>query len=66
MNTRTVELTRVVDLTFGNRKDPVVAALRVKARALDADKRAPAAHRRQFVHRMLRAVLFAGRKRAGN
>ena len=66
MNTRTVELTRVVDLTFGNRKNPMVAALREQARALDADKNAAAAKRRKFVDNLLRVALATGRRRAGN
>jgi hypothetical protein len=68
MSTRTMELTRVVDRTFGNRKNPMVAALREQARALDAaGSQGPAtAARKRFAHDMLRALLFAGRKRAGN
>jgi hypothetical protein len=65
MSTRTIELTRVVDHTFGNRKNPMVAALREQARALDSTESNPVEHRR-FVHTMLRVVLFTGRKRAAN
>jgi hypothetical protein len=68
MNTRTVELTRVVDHTFGNRKNPMVAALREQARVLDAagPRASLPTERKRFVHTMLRAVLATGRKHAGN
>ena len=66
--TRTLDLTRVVDRTFGNRKNPMVAALREQARALDSagSGGAPTADHKRFVQTMLRACLMTGRKRAGN
>ena len=68
MSTRTMELTRVVDRTFGNRKNPMVAALREQARALDAAEPSgslPVA-RKRFAQNMLRACLLTGRKHADN
>jgi hypothetical protein len=68
MSTRTMDLTRVVDRTFGNRKNPAIAALRAQAHALDAaGPRAIApADRKRFTQDMLRALLLSGRKRAAN
>jgi hypothetical protein len=68
MSTRTIELTRVVDRTFGNRKHPVVATLREQARALDAAEPSdmlPAA-RKRFTQNLLRACLMVGRARAAS
>jgi hypothetical protein len=68
MSTRTMDLTRVVDRTFGNRKNPMIARLREDARALDAAAPSSAlpVERRRFVQDMLRAVLLTGRKHAAN
>ena len=68
MSTRTMELTRVVDRTFGNRKNPAIAALRAQAHALDSagpSRSRPVDHK-HFVQRMLRVVLLTGRKNAGS
>ena len=68
MSTRTMELTRVVDRTFGNRKNPAIAALREQARALDSvgPSGSRPAERKHFVQRMLRVVLLTGRKNAAS
>ena len=68
MSTRTMKLTRVVDRTFGNRKNPAIAALRAQAHALDSagPHRSLPAERKHFVQRMLRACLLTGRKNAAS
>ena len=68
MSTRTMELTRVVDRTFGNRKNPAIAALRAQACALDSAEPSAAlpVARKRFAQNMLRACLLTGRKHAGN
>lgn len=63
----TLDLSRVVDRTFGNRKHPTIAKLRERAEALDAaGPRAPVDARKAFTQDMLRACLLIGRGRAAS
>ena len=68
MSTRAMDLTRVVDQTFGNRKNPAITALREQARTLDSAGPSSSlpVERKHFVQGMLRVVLLTGRKHAAS
>ena len=68
MSTRTMDLKRVVDRTFGNRKNPMIDALREQALAVESAEsgRPLTDERKRFVQAMQRAVLFIGRARAAS
>jgi hypothetical protein len=68
MSTRTMDLKRVVDRTFGNRKNPMIDALREQALAVESAEpgRPRSDERKRFLRAMQRAVLFIGRARAAS
>ena len=68
MSTQAMDLTRVVDRTFGNRKSAAIVALREQARVLDAAgaRGTLPVDRRRFAQAMLRACLLVGRSRAAS